>query len=101
MTSTSGKLRKYFAPIDMTEGNSLRQIVRFSIPLLIGNFAQQMYSTVDAIVVGNYIGDSALGAVGLSFSPIMLIFCAFHRHIHWRGHHRIPVFRSKESTDAR
>jgi len=63
--------------MDMTEGNSLRQIVRFSIPLLIGNFAQQMYSTVDAIVVGNYIGDSALGAVGLSFSPIMLIFALF------------------------
>jgi putative MATE family efflux protein len=77
MTLTSKKLRNLFAPMDMTEGNSLKQILRFSIPLLIGNFAQQMYSTVDAIVVGNTIGDSALGAVGLSFSPIMLIFALF------------------------
>lgn len=63
--------------MDMTEGNSFKQIIRFSIPLLIGNFAQQMYSTVDAIVVGNYIGDNALGAVGLSFPLIMLIFALF------------------------
>lgn len=63
--------------MDMTEGNSFRQIIKFSIPLLIGNFAQQMYSTVDAIVVGNYIGDNALGAVGLSFPLIMLIFALF------------------------
>jgi putative MATE family efflux protein len=77
MTQISAKLKKFFAPMDMTEGNSLKQIIRFSIPLLIGNFAQQMYSTVDAIVVGNYIGDNALGAVGLSFPLIMLIFALF------------------------
>ena len=77
MTSISAKLKRYFAPMDMTEGNSLKQILRFSIPLLIGNFAQQMYSTVDAIVVGNYIGDNALGAVGLSFPILMLIFALF------------------------
>jgi putative MATE family efflux protein len=77
MASISAKLKGYFAPMDMTEGNSLKQILRFSIPLLIGNFAQQMYSTVDAIVVGNYIGDHALGAVGLSFPILMLVFALF------------------------
>ena len=77
MTMLSAKLKRFFAPMDMTEGNSLKQILRFSIPLLIGNFAQQMYSTVDAIVVGNYVGDNALGAVGLSFPIIMLIFALF------------------------
>ncbi|HPF87061.1 MAG TPA: MATE family efflux transporter [Candidatus Limiplasma sp.] len=77
MASISAKLKGFFAPMDMTEGNSLKQIIRFSIPLLIGNFAQQMYSTVDAIVVGNYIGDNALGAVGLSFPIIMLIYALF------------------------
>jgi len=77
MTTISAKMKAFFAPMDMTEGNSLRQILRFSIPLLIGNFAQQMYSTVDAIVVGNYIGDNALGAVGLSFPLIMLVFALF------------------------
>ncbi len=77
MASISAKFKGFFAPMNMTEGNSLKQILRFSIPLLIGNFAQQMYSTVDAIVVGNYIGDNALGAVGLSFPIIMLIFALF------------------------
>ena len=77
MASFTEKLRRYFAPMDMTEGNSLKQILKFSIPLLIGNFVQQMYSTVDAIVVGNYVGDNALGAVGLTFPIIMLIFAIF------------------------
>ena len=77
MASMSAKFKGFFAPMNMTEGNSLKQIIRFSIPLLIGNFAQQMYSTVDAIVVGNYIGDNALGAVGLSFPIMMLIFALF------------------------
>jgi Na+-driven multidrug efflux pump len=84
MTSISAKLKRFFAPMDMTEGNSLRQIIRFSIPLLIGNFAQQMYSTVDAIVVGNYIGDNALGAVGLS-SDHDAHFRAVYRPGHRRG----------------
>lgn len=38
--------------------------MRFSIPLLVGNLAQQLYNTVDSIVVGQYIGDTALAAVG-------------------------------------
>ena len=71
------KLKKLFAPRDLTVGNTLSGIVMFAIPLLIGNLAQQLYSTVDAIVVGQYVGDDALGAVGLTTPIINLIFVLF------------------------
>lgn len=61
----------------MTQGKPFTELVMFSIPLLLGNFAQQLYNTVDAIVVGNYIGDSALGAVGLSFPVMNLLLALF------------------------
>lgn len=62
-------LKKLFAPADMTVGKPWEQIVIFTIPMLIGNIAQQLYNTVDSIVVGRYVGDNALAAVG-SASPI-------------------------------
>lgn len=63
-------LRKLFAPIDMTKGSPWKQIVAFTIPMLIGNIAQQLYNTVDSIIVGRYVGDNALAAVG-SAGPIL------------------------------
>ena len=71
------KLKKLFAPRDLTVGNTLSGIVMFAIPLLLGNLAQQLYNTVDAIVVGQYVGDAALGAVGLANPVINLIFVLF------------------------
>lgn len=62
--------KKLFAPTDMTEGTPWKSILIFTLPMLIGNIAQQLYSTVDSIVVGKYIGDSALAAVG-SATPIV------------------------------
>ncbi|MBR5795514.1 MAG: MATE family efflux transporter [Erysipelotrichaceae bacterium] len=62
-------LKQLFAPSDMTEGTPWKKIVLFAIPMLIGNVAQQLYNTVDSIVVGKYVGDNALAAVG-SASPI-------------------------------
>ena len=59
-----------FAPVDMREGNPVKQIVQFTIPMLLGNIAQQLYSTVDSIIVGRYVGDNALAAVG-SAGPIV------------------------------
>ena len=61
----------------MTEGNIIREIIVFSIPLLIGNLFQQLYNTVDSIVVGNFIGKEALAAVGSSNSLINLIVGLF------------------------
>ncbi len=63
-------LKKLFAPIDMTAGVPGKQIVAFAVPMLIGNIAQQLYNTVDSIIVGRYVGDNALAAVG-SAGPIL------------------------------
>ena len=65
-----GKLKKLFEPADMTVGAPWKSIVLFSVPMLIGNIAQQLYNTVDSIVVGHYVGDNALAAVG-SAGPLM------------------------------
>ena len=48
----------------MTQGVIWKQLVLFAIPLIMGNIFQQLYNTVDSIVVGNYLGTSALAAVG-------------------------------------
>ncbi|MDE8135153.1 MATE family efflux transporter, partial [Erysipelothrix rhusiopathiae] len=50
----------------MTEGVIWKEMLLFSIPLLIGNLFQQLYNTVDSFVVGNYVGEEALAAVGAS-----------------------------------
>ena len=63
-------LKQLFAPSDMTVGTPWKKIVLFAIPMLIGNVAQQLYNTVDSIVVGKYVGDNALAAVG-SATPIL------------------------------
>ncbi len=63
-------IKKLFAPVDMTQGNPIKQIILFAIPMIIGNFAQQLYNTVDSIIVGHYVGDNALAAVG-SAGPIL------------------------------
>lgn len=61
--------QKFFSPVDMTEGRPWEDILIFTVPMLLGNIAQQLYSTVDSIVVGQYVGDNALAAVG-SATPI-------------------------------
>ncbi len=63
-------LKKLFAPVDMTVGTPWEDILLFTVPMLIGNIAQQLYNTVDSVVVGNYVGDNALAAVG-SAGPIL------------------------------
>lgn len=64
------RIKKLFQATDMTVGEPWKQIVLFTIPMLIGNIAQQLYNTVDSIVVGRYVGDNALAAVG-SAGPIL------------------------------
>lgn len=61
----------------MTEGNIWKQILFFSIPLILGNLLQQLYNTADSIIVGNFVGRDALAAVGSSGSLIQLLisFC--------------------------
>lgn len=60
----------------MTEGVIWKQLVYFAIPLLIGNLFQQLYNTVDSIVVGNFVSKQALAAVG-STGPIINTLVGF------------------------
>ena len=56
--------------MDMTNGSIAKLLIAFAIPLLMGNLFQQLYNTVDSLVVGNFVGKEALAAVG-STTPII------------------------------
>ena len=72
------KFRELFSPRDMSQGEPWRRIAEFAFPLLIGNFAQQLYNTVDAVVVGNSRwGYQALGAVGNAMPVLNLLLALF------------------------
>ena len=58
---------------DMTQGSPLKIFIFFSIPLLIGNIFQQLYSMVDTIIVGRFVGVDALAAVGSTGSMFFLV----------------------------
>lgn len=62
---------------NLTEGNPLKLILLFSLPLLAGNLFQQAYNLVDAAIVGRYLGTMALAGVGASGSVNFLVlgFC--------------------------
>ena len=63
---------------DMTRGNPLSIIIRFTIPLFIGNVFQQLYNMCDTIIVGRFVGQNALAAVGSTGTIMFLIlgFCS-------------------------
>lgn len=52
------------ADVDLLHGPIFKSLVIFAIPLLISNIFQQLYNTVDTMIVGNYLGDSSLAAIG-------------------------------------
>lgn len=60
--------------INMTEGNIVKLIMRFSIPLLIGNIFQQLYNFADSVIVGKFISADALAAIGSTASISFLFF---------------------------
>lgn len=62
---------------DMTQGSPWKGIALFSVPLLIGNVFQQLYNTVDTIVVGRLIGENALAAVGFCGTIIFFFVSLF------------------------
>ncbi|MCF8309585.1 MAG: MATE family efflux transporter [Bacteroidales bacterium] len=61
---------------NLTEGKEGKLILQFAWPLLIGNIFQQLYSVVDSVIVGNYLGSDALAAIGASF-PIIFTMISF------------------------
>ena len=73
--STSSSRRA--ATMDMTSGPIAKNILLFSLPLLAGNIFQQFYNTVDSIVVGNFVGPEALGAVTANLPATMMLISLF------------------------
>ena len=59
---------------NMTEGNPITLLLKFSLPMIIGNIFQQLYNMVDSIIVGQFVGPNALAAVGATGSIIFLFF---------------------------
>lgn len=57
---------------DMTVGNPAKALVVFAIPMILGNLFQQLYSIVDSMIVGRFVGENALAAVGSCFAVTML-----------------------------
>ena len=74
--SVSSLLPRRKQDVDMTEGNILRHIIGFALPLLIGNIFQQLYNTVDTWVVGNFVSNEAYSAVG-TVGPIVNMLIGF------------------------
>ena len=52
---------------DMTVGKPMKVIINFTLPIFIGNVFQQFYNLADTWMVGKYVGDNALAAVGSSY----------------------------------
>ena len=70
-------LKEMFSAKDMTLGSPWKRILEFSIPMLLGNLAQQLYNTADSIIVGKFVGDNALSAVGSAMPILNLLLALF------------------------
>ena len=68
---------KHTGETDMTAGSIPGLLITFALPLLIGNLFQQLYNTVDSIVVGNFVGKQALAAVGCTGPIINALISVF------------------------
>ncbi len=62
---------------DMTAGSPAKHIIAFSLPLMVGSLFQLLYNTVDSWVVGQYVGDGALAAVGVGFPVVTMLASLF------------------------
>jgi len=74
MLKTIQNFKQLLSGIDMTQGKPWKKLILFTLPLLIGNLFQQLYSTADAIILGRFVGDNALAAVGSSMPIFFLVF---------------------------
>ena len=63
--------------IDMTKGSIMKLVVLFALPICMGNVLQQLYNTVDTLVIGNFCGSVSLAAVGTSAQPVEMLLCIF------------------------
>ena len=70
MKRSSGKL-------DLTQGPIFSLVLRFALPICLGNMLQQLYSTVDTLVISNFCGTTSLAAIGTSSQPVEILLCLF------------------------
>jgi len=63
--------------IDMTKGPIMRLVILFAIPIIIGNVLQQLYNTIDTLIIGNFCDAVSLAAVGTSAQPVEVLLCVF------------------------
>ena len=59
--------------VDLLKGSILKGLIFFAIPILVSNIFQQLYNTVDVMIVGNYLGDTSLAAIGASVAVYELL----------------------------
>ncbi len=58
---------------DLTQGNIMKNLLKFSLPIMAGNVLQQLYNIVDTLIVGRYLGKDALAAVGSSYTLMVFV----------------------------
>jgi len=63
--------------IDMTTGPIMKKVLLFAVPIVLGNILQQLYTTVDTLVVSKYCGYTSLAAMGTSSQPVEVLLCIF------------------------
>ncbi len=63
--------------IDMTQGPIMKLVVLFALPICLGNILQQLYNTIDTLIIGNFCGPISLAAVGTSGQPVEFLLCIF------------------------
>lgn len=63
--------------LDMTKGSIMKLVLLFALPICVGNVLQQLYNTVDTMVVGQFCGSTSLAAVGTSAQPVEMLLCIF------------------------
>ena len=76
---------------NLTEGKPLKLLFFFAMPMVVGNLFQQLYNMVDSMVVGRFVGEDALAAVGSSF-PVVFLSVAIAAGL-YRGY--FPVLRGR------
>ncbi|MDE6845100.1 MAG: oligosaccharide flippase family protein, partial [Lachnospiraceae bacterium] len=59
--------------LDLTEGNIMQKLLKFAFPIMVGNLLQQLYNIVDTLIVGRYLGENALAAVGSAYTLMVFI----------------------------
>ena len=55
----------------------MKKVLLFALPICVGNVLQQLYSTVDTLVIGNFCGSVSLAAIGTSSQPVEILLCVF------------------------